>query len=343
MDAHLIFDEFKIALPQDIHEVVSNFSKPKHRRGHIDILRTNILIKATGAGVKLHISTQLTDPGSDSHKWLVYLNDVKVGKIVQKGIREYDEPRRCPACGKEKDDWKPKVGRKVEDGVVIKPAIPQDGTRAHDVVSAAVWKRVFDKVFAEFKIYFENYHAPVLAAPHPAADAEIAPPGDKAVKKNARNPNMTPIQKFEKSIRAVGSSTEYDSNIGPATSGDRRTCKQCEELQAHHSLRYRVLIASNQRDEKRFVGRQYYKYRKHADIITKFRILDVVKGIRKQIKSREYLDASNQYTPEFQFLTLVAHGGPKRRDFFKAIAKTAFEYAGSHALINEFSSDWLYD
>ncbi|NHZ44232.1 hypothetical protein [Massilia aquatica] len=223
-----IFD-LPFSLPMPIVVTLRELSHLQN--GHTDNLRAKIMLSATAHGQTCrisHMSRAKERDHNDSFIWFVYVGGVKIGKITESGINEY--PASCPACGVARDQWKTK----------------SEGTRAHDVISSSIWKKVFEKVIQHFRQKFldeiSNENGPV----------------DNQAAENA-------VGDFRKMLEKCAITSAPTSNIGAATQGVRSTCKECEHSQGSLSLLQRVELMAEYRKQGpineelagKLVGKQY--------------------------------------------------------------------------------------
>lgn len=301
--------EFQITSPkgtlnEKVYKAFKGVRKVTHGR-NLDVIRAALQHQAANNGVKVEILPLTAD--TSSVRWSVLLDGTEVGSIIETGISKRSTPLVCPACGKPNPDGK--VAR----------------TNAHDVVSASIWRGVFDEIFNRWL----NHIGYIGGRKIPAFEEQIVG-----------------VTELKSSLLAVSQGTTRSSYDGAATQGDRRTCKSCELLQGGLSLIQRVKTAQEfsgvaQKDaSQRLIGRNHggeadhLGYKKSLiEEITRVRIEDVVRGIaielNNQYKYKQYNAewAEWEYKPKFQFMHNIGFDGNGYFRFLDDIRETAYQRA----------------
>lgn len=251
---------------------------------NLDVARALLTKNASSQGLKCEIVALVADKTFNT--WQAFYSNshgvsTLVAEITESDISKGSIPKICPMCGKPNTD----------------PVLP--GTNAHNVVSASIWRGVFDEVFT---LVFASY----LVAPTPQK-------------------TITGTRDLLESLKKVGTSTVRSSPIGAATQGDRRTCKGCELIHGPLSLLQRdnamrslisePLIPHYQKNSKGSKDKIGYLHtipkdfalglefggidgggafsRDTLEEITKQRIEDVIRGVANEIYSQKYRNPVN--------------------------------------------------
>lgn len=272
---------------------------------NLDVIRAALQQQAANNGVQIDIVPLTAD--KTCVRWSVLLDGTEVGTITETDISKQSKPLVCPACGKPNSD---------ENAA---------RTNAHDVVSASIWRGVFDEIFNRWL----NHIGYIKGRKIPAFEEQILG-----------------VTELKSSLLAVSQGTTRSSYDGAATQGDRRTCKSCELLQGGLSLIQRVKVARElsagaQKDiSQRLIGlnhggeANYLGYKKSLiEEITRVRIEDVVRGIAMELNNQYKYKCYNadwaewEYKPKFQFMHNIGFDGNAYFKFLDDIRETAYQRA----------------
>lgn len=277
-----------------ISKVKDIISKQRTIVQNLDVIRSIFTVCASSEGLRCEIEVIKDDDSKHTNKWSIFFTNSAgltclVATALESGTSKRDIPLLCPICG----------NPNIEN-------VP--GTNAHNVVSASIWRAVFDEISS----YFPSEY--------------------KANKK---------FIEFLNSLKKIGESTSRETYCGAATQGDRRTCKSCEQLHGGLSLLQREKIMRevsllplepycepDGKGKRHVVGYLHYfcsesaigaEFNVESSIqheilveITKQRIEDVVRGVALEIRNekyKEYDSGKAKIKEEYSFMELFNESG----------------------------------